>query len=68
MKSCSNVHGYWSSHRVPNGQKEHHRVPVEFPFPFTVWELTGGASSFLLVYEKTTNKKGHHENRNTNKK
>ena len=57
MKSCSNVHGYWSSHRVPNGQKEHHRVPVEFPFPFLVRELTGGESSILLMHQKPTNKK-----------
>tara|TARA_B110000305_G_C19049049_1_gene451818 strand:- start:441 stop:620 length:180 start_codon:yes stop_codon:yes gene_type:complete len=41
---------------------------IEFPFPFLVWELTGGASSILLVYQKPTNKKGHHENRNTKKK
>jgi len=43
---------------VPNGQKEHHRVPVEFPFPFLVWELTGGKSSILLVHHKPTKKKG----------
>ena len=55
MKSCSNVHGYWSSNGVTNGQKEHHRVPVEFPF--LVWELTGGESSILLVHQKPTKKK-----------
>ena len=68
MKSCSNVHGQWSSHRVPNDQIEHYRVPVEFPFPRSDWELTCKASSISLVYQKPTKKKGHHENRKTNQK
>jgi len=35
MKSCSNVHGYWSSDRVPDANKNITRVPVEFPKLFS---------------------------------
>jgi len=31
MQSCSNVHVYWSSNRVPEVIQSMHRVPIEFP-------------------------------------
>ena len=34
MKSCPNVHVYWSSHRVPVSNVLIDRVPVEFPITF----------------------------------
>ena len=34
MKSCPNVHGLWSSDRVPVANVLIHRVPLEFPIIF----------------------------------
>ena len=59
MKSCPNVHAYWSSNRVPDANVLMHRVPVEFP----IYYFRNLISEHLPSYSCKKN-----ENNNNNNK
>ena len=68
MKSCLNVHGYWSSNRVPVGQKNKTRVPDRVP-DYSFGNILLEHLFFYSCKKKTKTTKGViNANRKTNTK